>query len=125
MTDPAIRTLLFGPFAQIDHHQHYDTGYNERPDLIQHDSASSVHHASTSFGNNDSAGSVHPSSTCSTKDDDGSGKSESVSPRSHASSGYAGTDGSDFNVGASVGCSDTSGSGGAEHSLDAVYDQLL
>ncbi|KAG9194782.1 hypothetical protein G6011_04817 [Alternaria panax] len=36
VTDPAIRVSLFGPFAQVDHLQHYVSGLGGRPDSVDY-----------------------------------------------------------------------------------------
>jgi hypothetical protein len=125
VTDPVIRSSLFGPFAQIDHHHHYGSGYDGRPELIQHDPGCAEVQGSTRRRNGDLVDSAHISSTCSTKDGIGSGEPQSSSPKSRSSSGYAGTDGSGSKSGNCAGHSDTSGSGRAGRISDADYDQMV
>lgn len=92
VTDPAIRSLLFGPFAQIDHHQHYGSGFGARPNVIHHDPGCAGDRGCTRGGNDDLTNSVHPSSTCSTKDDSGSGEHDISSHGGYEAFGHAGTD---------------------------------
>jgi hypothetical protein len=87
VTDPAIRTSLFGRFAQIDHHGHYGSGYDEIPNLVPREIGCAGIQCSPRREADDSVDSVHPSSTCFTKDDPRNGGQEDSSPRSHGSSG--------------------------------------